>query len=275
MRDKSEIMVSSYMKDVERYFPYSKMKKKRALEHIRNEVIEAINDSEDPLYETMGYPEVLAKNFSGNYDWKVENATTTCRLGAFIIDSILTLIIGIFCLGILGVYWFNFFYGDTSYIGKVVLAPNGSGSYSPIDIDMLVIEIPLVVLIITCYYLTFGHTFILESRRSKTIGKKIMGLVVIDTSGIRITKSQAITRNISKLIPGLLVIEMLVRKTNQRFSEVISESKVIQENENEDYHRFISFIIVTMILFIILFLTWKIAELMIIEVAIKRNTLFN
>jgi uncharacterized RDD family membrane protein YckC len=79
---------------------------------------------------------------------------------------------------------------------------------------------------------------IFEGLYSTTIGKRLLGLVVVDNSGIKITWKQSFLRNISKLNPlwvPLLILELIggiyIRKTpHQRAFDIVAETKVVKRN---------------------------------------------
>ena len=104
---------------------------------------------------------------------------------------------------------------------------------------MTVISIIAIIAFITF----FLYNIILEYYYSKTIGKKVFGLTVVDLSGTKITLKQAIIRNLSKVafdkfMPLFLPIDTILgillereekpKYHKQRGLDVLAETIVIK-----------------------------------------------
>ena len=84
-----------------------------------------------------------------------------------------------------------------------------------------------------------SYFILLEQTYSATLGKRILGLSVVDESGIRISWSQSILRNFTKVpfLSTFLLIDLFVgilsektRGRNQRMLDFVAGTKVIQNN---------------------------------------------
>ncbi len=85
----------------------------------------------------------------------------------------------------------------------------------------------LAVLGVTICYFT-----VLEGRFGKTVGKYVMGLSVLKTSGERIGYKDALLRNIPKYIRNLLIIDVLImllffNKEKQRGFDRVADTMVV------------------------------------------------
>ena len=98
----------------------------------------------------------------------------------------------------------------------------------------------IMLLIITPATIAFMlYNIVLESYYNTTIGKKILNLAVVDQSGIKISKRQAIIRNLSKIVLGeILFFDVILgmilvrdRSTDTRYQrglDIIAETIVIR-----------------------------------------------
>ena len=99
----------------------------------------------------------------------------------------------------------------------------------------LILGIPALLVILSYFTL-------LEEYFATTVGKKVLGLRVVDESGIRITWSQAILRNLTKtpLTGQFLVFDVLIgmlsektKDKKQRIFDLTSDTIVIQEQKQK------------------------------------------
>ena len=98
MSDKN-VLLESYIQKIDYWLPYPNKKKEKLLENLREEVLEAIQDSEnsDPVI-AFGDPYQIAKGLSLGQDWGTKPGSWLDRTFTFIIDVIL--VVG-FCLAYL------------------------------------------------------------------------------------------------------------------------------------------------------------------------------
>ncbi|MHA1947136.1 MAG: RDD family protein, partial [Candidatus Hodarchaeales archaeon] len=220
------------------------------LEEFRTDALFAMKDSDknDP-YEVFGSPRDVAKDLSQGHDWGTQRASWMSRTLAFIIDVTLqfTFLLFYFSISIILILAIFFPVGDvfhwfdsgnwykTNWI-RTEWVTTAFGTDLPIDQGFLL----LIILIfffgsVLLYIVSYG--VVLERIYSKTIGKKLMGLMVVDKSGIRITWTQAIIRNLSKIFDVLfldVVLGMILEKQNpektqkQKGMDVLAETIVIK-----------------------------------------------
>ncbi|WP_415378728.1 RDD family protein [Halosimplex sp. TS25] len=120
------------------------------------------------------------------------------RVGAFVLDQILSLVIG----GILGV-------------GLATLLDSVAGVY---------IGMPIGVL---------GYYIALEGATGQTVGKRLAGIVVVNRRGGPITFYQAITRNLLRVVDGLFsyalgLVIMLLSEDRQRVGDHAADTLVVR-----------------------------------------------
>ncbi len=201
--------INQYLHDVESYFPFPKKVRLEATEVLKHDIEQVMADSRggNPEY-VFGHPREVAKNFSLNYNWKYDHVGFKIRSFAYIIDVIIGMIL---------------FYLFARLLDPLLQR----------DIVPGIPRFPLgLILLIPFWLISFNHQIILEVIFSTSIGKRIFGLIVCDNSGIRITWEQAIVRNVSKFIPGLVAFELLVgprtTKSKQRFLDLSAETLVVK-----------------------------------------------
>ncbi len=120
------------------------------------------------------------------------------RVGAFILDYTLSLIIGV----ILG-------------FGFAVLLRSSVGVYLGMPIGL------------------FGYYILLEGRTGQTLGKRLAGVVVVSRDGSSITYRQALVRNLLRIIDGILsyalgLVVMLISEDRQRIGDHIADTLVVR-----------------------------------------------
>lgn len=127
---------------------------------------------------------------------------------------------------------------------------------------------------------SIGYFFILETITSTTIGKKLYGLETTEKAEPGITYKQAFIRNLSKIRPELLFIDLLLGywirpSRNQRVLEILSKTTVNESIPKRKYTKreesvFEVFKIVLLMLGLLSFLlmitsTWLFPVLMLFE----------
>ncbi len=201
--------VDDYLKKVGGYLPISENQKKSVLSEVREDVIDALQQSgkkrADPVKE-FGDPYQVAKDIGMAHEWKDQHASFMRRFGAYIVD---TLIIWVIIIAV----W--------------VLPP---------IIDKGITDLPLylgifIFQLIVTGFLIYPYYMVFEWRCSTTPGKKLLGLTVCDISGVRITGKQAIIRNLSKekFLFWDWLIAMIVKKPNVlRIMDHVAKTIVIR-----------------------------------------------
>lgn len=84
--------------------------------------------------------------------------------------------------------------------------------------------------------------FIIQERViSTTLGKKLCDLETLSDTGTRITYKESIIRNLSKIRPELVIIDLLIgfliNRTDQRFLEIVSHTIVLDANKLKDFTK--------------------------------------
>lgn len=213
--------IELYIEEVRGYLPYSDDMVYQALNELKKDVQDAMGSDKRPPSVVFGSPKEVALNLSRAQDWDVQKATWFEKSIAFFIDFLILTPITIFFLVLPLIYFF----------------PDRNALFATVDsriIFMLVnVILGIPVLILMLIYFTF-----LEKNFGTTIGKKIMGLLVIDESGIKITWSQAILRNLTKtpLTGQFLIFDVLIgmlsdktKKKNQRVFDLVSNTIIIKQ----------------------------------------------
>ena len=219
-KSESRTPIDRYITEVREFLPYPNEVVKPILNELRKDVQDAMGSDKRPPSVVFGSPKEVALNLSLAQDWGMTKASWKRRTIAFIIDFlILSPILLIFFVLPL-VY---FFPEPLETVDKRLM-------FAFVE---LVLGIPTLILMLL--YFTF-----LEKTFGLTIGKKLLGLLVIDESGIRITWSQAILRNLTKTpITGqFLVFDVIIgifsEKTKiqkQRVFDLVSGTIVIKQNK--------------------------------------------
>ena len=130
------------------------------------------------------------------------------RILAYSIDYFLILIF--IAIGFVPIVIFIFFVGFSSFIVRPTL---------------------LIYFQISLFVFPLGYFFILEVFASTTLGKKICDLKIIVETGSRMTYKQSFIRNLSKVRPELIIIDLLVGylinpSKDQRALEILSKTSV-------------------------------------------------
>jgi uncharacterized RDD family membrane protein YckC len=84
--------------------------------------------------------------------------------------------------------------------------------------------------------LFIGYFTILEWKYHKTVGKSLLGLLVITTDGSKVTLEKALIRNVSKIYWLLLLLDVMgglltEAKPGQKFSDKIAGTTVIHSGK--------------------------------------------
>ena len=209
--------IDGYIKEISDLLPYPDNQKTRVLEELRKDVLDAMGSEKRPPSVVFGAPIEVAKNISFARDWGYKNASWQLRFLAFGIDLFLTMgVVAMFALiRILTsdtemTYWY-FWHKDFSF-------------------GFLFIVIPVVAFLLSYFV-------IMEKSYSTTLGKRLLGLTVVDESGIRITWAQSLIRNFTKVpvlttfLPFDFLLGIISEKTQgrkQRVLDFVAGTNVIQ-----------------------------------------------
>ncbi|MFX0094096.1 MAG: RDD family protein [Candidatus Hodarchaeota archaeon] len=225
--------VNKYIEEIARLLPYKKEKQQPILDALCEEVMEAMKDSEeaDPIV-VYGAPREVAKNVSLSQDWD-NIASFSRRAMAYILDLILFTILASPLFLLLGLIYLSLLLPEP--IIPILFDLLEYAQTSPQAFWLILTSIfGFVIWVITLGILFAPLYFIIiEGLISKTLGKKILGLVTCDDSGIKITRKQSLIRNLSKASPLLLILDVFIGKLakpekQQRLLDVIAETKIIK-----------------------------------------------
>jgi uncharacterized RDD family membrane protein YckC len=230
-----------YINEVSRLLPYPRSIKNEVLEELRIDVQAAMKDSDGKSPSTVfGTPHDTAKNVCHAQNWHNKQAEWHIRFFAWAIDWIF---LAIFLMIIIG----GGFLVTLTFMSyeemKDEFSKWESSTYDWNSASSQVWMLMFIVLLmsIIAIIVFFGYNIGLEYYYGVTIGKKLLNLIVVDQTGIRITWKQAIIRNISKILVNytfLLPIDVLLgtlkekkdsaKAYNQRGLDIIAETIVVK-----------------------------------------------
>jgi uncharacterized RDD family membrane protein YckC len=211
--------IDSYIKEISALLPYPEKRKTPVLEELRRDVQDAMGTDKRPPTVVFGSIHEVAKNLSIAQDWGTRPARWSTRALALIIDS--SLIVGIVLIvGILSILIANLAIEDIKLYHDM-----------NIPFEFLFINLP------TLFFILIYFIF-LEKTYSTTLGKRLLKLMVVDESGVRINWTQAVLRNFTKVlfIGGFLPFDVIIgifsektRGRNQRVLDFVAGTIVIQK----------------------------------------------
>ena len=236
--------VEDFVAKVSILLPYKKQEKEQALQNLLEDIQEAMKETKetDPSI-VFGNPRDVAKDLSRSQDWGTEPAGFFKRTVAFIIDfAIIAIfhpatILALLMVAILLNNRWDEFATELTRMFETIFDPS-----NPILllISLLVwiticLSIGLFPLVSgTCYFVGF------EGKFSTTLGKRIMGLKVVDESGTKLSWKQAFVRNLSKIGTFLelefvlfdVLIGVLMQKAEKRRAlDLLVETVVVQRKK--------------------------------------------
>ena len=241
-----EDTIVKYITQIDRLLPYSNYKKEEVLEELKLDLEATMKDSYAKTPSAaFGTPRDVAKNLSLSQDWGTERAGWGRRIIAFGIDvTIQFTIIAIYFLT--GFFFLLSMFMTSDEINQLLKDAfiEGAASFNPefTVFEFLIFFGFLMFLTASSGLFLLCYSVILERYFSKTIGKKIFGLMVVDESGIRISWQQAIIRNLTKIfvgtefllfdtILGIVLEKQDPEKTRkQRGLDILAETIVVKQN---------------------------------------------
>lgn len=210
--------IEGYVKEISSLLPYSEKKKATVLEELRKDVHDAMGSEKRPPSVVFGSPTEVAKNLSIAHDWGTRPAGWGVRILAHSIDI----------LALAGVF-------TAFFIFQLILV-----DFKIDEIRWYTMEIPFAFLFAGIPFVGFilGYFIIFEKTYSSTLGKRLLRLKVVDESGINITWTQSLIRNITK-VPFLLsflpfdilfgIASEKTRGRKQRVLDFVAGTKVMQQ----------------------------------------------
>jgi uncharacterized RDD family membrane protein YckC len=210
--------IDGYIREVSALLPYPEALKTPVLKELQKDVQDAMGTEKRPPSVVFGSPIEVAKNLSIAQNWGTRPASWGTRFIAYIIDvASLMFVFSVFFL-------FQLILVDFQ-IDEI------KWHTMRIPFGFLFFGIPMVGFIL-------GYFIVLEKTYSKTIGKRLLGLIVVDESGINITWQQSLIRNFTKVpflasfLPFDVLFGILSEKTRgrkQRVLDFVAGTKIIQK----------------------------------------------
>jgi uncharacterized RDD family membrane protein YckC len=199
--------IDGYLKEINSLLPYPDKRKATVLEELRRDVQDAMGSEKRPPSVVFGSPVVVAKNLSVAQDWGTKPAGWGTRVLAFIIDFMLLI----------------------GFIAIFIILRLISTDFQLEEIALYDMHIPFWFMFIglPLYGLILGYFIFFEGIYSTTFGKRLLGLMVVDESGIKITWIQTLTRNLTKVpflstfLPFDILLGILSEKTKGRKQRVL------------------------------------------------------
>jgi uncharacterized RDD family membrane protein YckC len=143
---------------------------------------------------------------------------------------------------------------------EVVLTPAGLGSrFLALAIDSIITMgmplllvrllgvvlsagVGLAIYLTAQFFFTFVYHVYFESRRQgRTLGKRALGLRVVDARGLPITAPQSLVRNAFRALDalpffyGLAAVAAIIDRRGRRFGDVVAQTMVIEERAAVGY----------------------------------------
>ncbi|MFW9777748.1 MAG: RDD family protein [Candidatus Heimdallarchaeota archaeon] len=219
-RSKALDPIDGYLREVSALLPYPEERKAPILGELKKDVEDAMGAEKRPPSVVFGSPVEVAKNLSIANDWGTKPAGWGTRLIASFIDYVATL--GVFILfAIIQLILSDFQIDEIRW------------NSMHIPFGLLFIGIPIMGLLLSYF-------IILEKTYSTTLGKRILGLIVVDESGINITWTQSLIRNFTKVpfltsfLPFDIIFGIVSEKTRgrkQRVLDFVAGTKVMQQKK--------------------------------------------
>ncbi|UCG04200.1 MAG: RDD family protein [Candidatus Heimdallarchaeota archaeon] len=210
--------IDGYIREISSLLPYPETLKTPVLEELKRDVQDAMGTEKRPPSVVFGSPIDVAKNLSIAQNWGTRSASWGTRFIAFIIDM----------ASLFGVYAIFFIF-------QLILVDFHIDEIRwyemRIPFGFLFVGIPMVIFILV-YFIIAERTF------STTLGKKLLGLIVVDESGINITWTQSLIRNTTKVpflasfLPFDFLLGILSEKTRgrkQRVLDFVAGTKVVHQ----------------------------------------------
>lgn len=232
------VLVENYIQEIDYWLPYPRKRKARLLENLRAEVLESIQDMEnpDPII-AYGDPYQIAKGLGLSQDWGTKPCGWLLRTFAFMIDALLVVSI---CFAYLFIGFVIIFRID---LKQAFTISELSDAFDIIRSDLelgsfLILAVVLLLYVLGAVLIYSAYFIILEKSFSATVGKKLLGLQAVDRSGIKLTWKQSIVRNFTKL-PGIaeflifdIILGMLMSERGegeyQKGTDILAEAIVVK-----------------------------------------------
>ncbi len=215
------------IKNVNKLLPYPQKAKENLINNYFQDLKEEIGESDEIPPDLLINSRQIAKQLAKSQEWPIINASLIKRSIAYIIDLFFSLFFGI--MGLI-IYFFLINLAD----------PNFYSTERPLLPAMTIF---LITMSIPLYTMLF-YPFLSEGFFSKTIGKKLTGLIVINDDKLKITWNQALIRSLTKVFPLLLFFESFIGfyqiRNSQRIMDSIANTIVIEINYESMVDQYLS-----------------------------------
>ncbi|MFX1286709.1 MAG: RDD family protein [Promethearchaeota archaeon] len=236
--------IDGYIDEVRRLIPYSVEKIGDAIKDLRIDIEAAMVDSDTKSpYAVFGSPREVALNIMASHpECYDRRAGWWVRLGAYLLDLLIETVFLIIYLGTGFLLIITFLMPFDELMQE--FESWGQESFNFLELftpEKILLIILISFFTITTVMIFVGYNTILEYYFGATIGKKLLNLLVVDQTGIRITWKQAIIRNLSKLLvseeilPFDVVLGMILEKLDpektqkQRGLDILAETIVVKQ----------------------------------------------
>ncbi len=209
--------IDGYIEEISALLPYPQKRKVPVLAELKKDVQDAMGPEKRPPSVVFGSPVDVARNLSIAQDWGTKPAGWGIRTFAYIIDFIV-LVVVVLLFNLMWLILLNPEFDEIALHNTRYL------------FGFIFLGIPLIGLIL-CYFMFF------EAIYSTTLGKRLLGLFVVDESGIKINWMQTFIRNVTKVpfLTSFLLFDILLgiisEKTKgrkQRVLDFVAGTKVVQ-----------------------------------------------
>lgn len=209
--------IDGYLREVSALLPYPETLKTPVLKELKKDVQDAMETEKRPPSVVFGSPTEVAKNLSIAQNWGTRSAGWRTRFIAYIID--IASLMAVFA----AFFLFQLILADFQ-IDEI------KWHTMRIPFGFLFVGIPMVGFVL-------GYFIIVEKTYSTTLGKRLLGLIVVDESGINISWTQSLIRNFTKVpiltsfLPFDFLFGLISEKTRgrkQRVLDFVAGTKVIQ-----------------------------------------------
>ncbi|MFW9904794.1 MAG: RDD family protein [Candidatus Thorarchaeota archaeon] len=208
--------IAGYIREVSILLPYPEVLKTPVLKELKKDVQDAMGTEKRPPSVVFGSPIDVAKNLSVAQNWGTKSASWSSRFIAYVVD--MASLVAVFALFVIfQSILIGFNLEDIEWYEM------------RIPFGFLFAGIPMVIFILS-YFIIAEKTF------STTFGKKLLGLIVVDESGIKISWAQSLIRNTTKVpfltsfLPFDFLFGILSEKTRgrkQRVLDFVAGTKVV------------------------------------------------
>ena len=219
--------LKSKIKKIDKLIPYPKKLKKNLMNNYFHDLQEELGESVEIPTDLQSNSRQIARQLAKSQEWPIKIADMNKRTFAYIIDVFFSFLFGI-------ISWFFYFL----FIN--ITFPHFFETTRSLIPAMTIFLVTMSVFLYTMIF----YPFLSEGLFSMTIGKKMMGLIVINDNKLKITWTQSFIRSLTKLFPLLLLFESFVgfyqKNNSQRIMDKIAGTYVIEIRYESIIDQYIS-----------------------------------